>query len=143
MPQPPTLVEESQVTLDVMDSLPRPNVLPMVLLALLYKPVPHIQSKLDVLKEQTDYVSMICQLDKQPELKHVELRLAEISNLPLVQLVQSPSPELDVSQMEPIVSLRLPVHHIQIKKPATEVVQMEYALSPQEVLQHQLSVPVN
>jgi len=95
MPQPPTLVEESQVTLDVMDSLPRPNVLPMVLLALLYKPVPHIQSKLDVLKEQTDYVSMICQLDKQPELKHVELRLVEISNLPLVQLVQSPSPELD------------------------------------------------
>lgn len=72
MPQLPTLVEESQVTLDVMDSLPRPNVLLMVLPASNWELVLHTQLKLDVLKEQTDYVSMISQSDRLLEPRPVE-----------------------------------------------------------------------
>jgi hypothetical protein len=59
----------------------------------------------------------------------------EISSLTAVLLAQSPLPELDVFQMEPIVLSSLPAHHILKKKLAMEVVQMEYALSPQ-VLVH-------
>jgi hypothetical protein len=45
--------------------------------------------------------------------------------------------------MEPLVSSRLPVHHIQIKKLAMEVVQMEYVPTPLEVLLHLILEPVN
>jgi len=59
-----TLVEESQPTWDVKLSLPKISVQPMVLLVLPFKPVPHIQLKLDVLKEQTEFVSLLYQLDR-------------------------------------------------------------------------------
>ena len=55
-----------------MDSLPRLNVLLMVLPASNLEPVLHIQSKLDVQKEQTDYVSMISQSDRLLEPRPVE-----------------------------------------------------------------------
>jgi len=58
MPRLPTLVEESQPIRDAMLSLPKISVQPMVLHVLPFKPVPHIQSKLDVLKGQMDYVYM-------------------------------------------------------------------------------------
>ena len=58
MPQPQMLSKESQPTLDVWLSVPRISVQPMVPPVLPFKPVPHIQLKLDALKEQMDYVPL-------------------------------------------------------------------------------------
>ena len=57
-------MEQSQLTLDVRHSLLKTSVLLMVPPALPFKLVPRIQSELGVLKEQTDYVFLLYQLDR-------------------------------------------------------------------------------
>ena len=72
MPRLLTQVEESQLTLDAMHSLPRISVQPTVPPVLPLKLALRIQLKLDVLKEQTDYVSMLYQLDRLLEFWYVD-----------------------------------------------------------------------